>query len=1023
MLTVRNVAVLTALLTSCGVSNHLWAQGGDQFLDGIGETALIARYVCDGDLDDWSRNGLNATAGGAAHEFVEDETFGTVLSLAGGTDGTFIQLPTGGIEDAAGLSVSGWVKLRDENEGQWFFDLGSANAQHLGLMPMGANREEGCRLELAVGDEDQSRRATTFRVRSGEWVHLVGVLDTARKTLSLYVDGVRVGTTEDVQTAVENLLGDKENARLYLGRSVAGGEARLGGRLHDVRLYRTALSDRQVKVIHHNATSDEKLAADDVDSRPGAPAELEDRSRQLLPGLEGVEPVEVETQVGSLPRLPYEVPGIYDQGADGPAVRVLWPAPRDNSQVAKPGSYVVTGEVPGTSLEVTATVRVVQGERAGSAPQLSLQPFPLGQVVLRRDERGRPTPFMEHRDKFLAGLAKTNPDRFLYVFRDAFGQEQPVGVEPLGGWDSQRTRLRGHATGHYLTALAQAYASTSYDPELQAEFAQKMGYMIDVLYELSQMSGKAASEGGPANADPVEVPPGDGNRGYDSDLSRRGIRTDYWNWGEGFLSGYPPDQFIMLEQGASYGGGDNQVWAPYYTLHKILAGLVDCYEVGGDPRALEIARGMGLWVYQRLKVVPQDVRIRMWNSYIAGEYGGMNEIMARLYRLTGDERFLETAQLFDNTKFFFGDSEHRHGLAKNVDTIRGRHANQHIPQILGALETYQGTRELAYYLVAENFWDICTHNYMYSIGGVAGARNPNNAECFTAEPNTLFRNGLSEGGQNETCATYNLLKLGRELFMFDRDSKYMDYYERAMYNHILASVDEDNPGNTYHVPLNPGARKHFGNARMDGFTCCNGTALESGTKLQDTIYFKQPDNGAVFVNLFVPSTLDWKERGVRLVQSTSFPFADTTTLGIEGGGKFSIYVRIPEWADEGIRVEINGETQDVEATAGSYVQLQRKWQDGDQIELNMPMSFHLVPLMDRPNIASIFYGPVLLAAEEPDARSTWRKVTVAREDLENSIAGDPATLHFEIGETKLKPFFEFYDGLHSAYLEIELDSD
>ena len=266
----------------------------------------------------------------------------------------------------------------------------------------------------------------------------------------------------------------------------------------------------------------------------------------------------------------------------------------------------------------------------------------------------------------------------------------------------------------------------------------------------------------------------------------------------------------------------------------------------------------------------------MWNRYIAGEYGGMNEVMARLYRLTGDRRFLECAKLFDNINFFFGNAEHDHGLAKNVDTIRGKHANQHIPQITGALETFRDTRELPYYLIADNFWDIATNSYMYSIGGVAGARNPNNAECFTAEPDTLWENGFASGGQNETCATYNLLKLDRQLFMFDQTAKYMDHYEQALYNHILASVAENDPGNTYHVPLNPGAQKQFGNADMSGFTCCNGTALESNTKLQDSIYFRSADNKTLYVNLFVPSTLNWTERKLVVKQQTDFPYADTT---------------------------------------------------------------------------------------------------------------------------------------------------
>lgn len=546
-----------------------------------------------------------------------------------------------------------------------------------------------------------------------------------------------------------------------------------------------------------------------------------------------------------------------------------------------------------------------------------------------------------------------------------------------------------------------------------------MNDIIDVLHDLSKKSGHPAKEGGPSNADPTAVPTGPDKSDYDSDLSQDGIRRDFWNWGEGFISGYPPDQFIMLEQGAKYGGNNDNIWAPYYTLHKILTGLMDCYEVGGNPKALEVAQGMGIWVYKRLSKLPTETRIQMWNRYIAGEYGGMNEAMARLYRMTGDSQFLQCAQLFDNTDFFFGNAHHDHGLAHNVDTLRGKHANQHIPQILGAVETYKSTQDASYYRVADNFWNICTQGYMYSIGGVAGAKNPDNAECFTAQPNTLFTNGFAKVGQNETCATYNLLKLSRQLFCFDQNAKYMDYYEQALYNHILASVGEDNPGNTYHVPLNPGARKRFGNARMDGFTCCNGTALESNTKLQDSIYFKSSDNNTLYVNLYIPSTLKWEQRNIQLQQSTCFPYADSTKLTITGSGTFDIRVRVPKWATNGFSVKINGKNQEVNATPGTYVTLSRSWQDGDTIELKMPFSFYLCPVMDQPNIASIFYGPVLLAAEEPEPRTTWRKITLNANDLSQSFTGDPNTLRFSTNGVNLKPFYETYDR-YSVYMDVTL---
>ena len=1018
----RFLTILLNLLMLTGLSTQARAENGDQFLDGIGETALIARYPFDGNLADWTRNGLNASIVGGAPEFDEDETFGKVLSLGGGKDGPSVKIPGKALDDAVSLSVTGWVKIKDLSPGQSFFDLGMDERHHLALIPMGPERENGCQLRVVpAGDGGEDQGPSSFRIAAGQWVHLAAVLDTSRKTLSLYVDGVRVGQTGDIKTSMADLLSrdQPEHNQLYLGRRLLGGGATLGGMLHDVRFYSIALNDKQVALIRHNAISDEALTAD-----PGADGNVagyrEDRARLIFEGLASVPDVQVETVVGQLPRLPYEITGTYRNGIQGPAVRVIWPSPVDNREVSKPGTYVVTGRVPGTKIEPKASVRVLAVVPAQAAPDHSIQPFPLGRVVLNRDKNGNATPFIKHRDKFINGLLKSDPDRFLYTFRDAFGQPQPDGVKPLGGWDSQTTRLRGHASGHYLSALAQACASTEYDPELHARFAKKMDYMIQVLHDLSLKSGRPATAGGPAHADPTTVPHGPGKQAFDSDLSQEGIRTDYWNWGEGFISGYPPDQFIMLEQGASYGGANNQIWAPYYTLHKILAGLVDCYEVGGNPKALEVARNMGIWVCKRLQALPPETRVRMWKSYIAGEYGGMNEIMARLYRISGDERFLKGAQLFDNTGFFFGDAGHNHGLAKNVDTLRGKHANQHIPQIIGALETYKGTREMGYFNIATNFWDICSNSYMYSIGGVAGARNPNNAECFTAEPDTLFHNGLSDGGQNETCATYNLLKLGRELFMFERNAKYMDYYERAIYNHILASVDEADPGNTYHVPLNPGARKSFSNAHMDGFTCCNGTALESGTKLQDSIYFRKADNSALYVNLYIPSTLDWTERRVKVVQSTNFPFAETTDLTIQGGGEFALHVRVPAWATQGFLVRINGKEEAVKATPGSYLELRRHWKNGDKIELKMPMGLHFYPLMDQPNIASILYGPILLAAEEPEPRSTWRTVILDANHIANSITGDPTTLHFRTGDTTLKPFFEFYQGFHSVYLDIKL---
>jgi len=1017
-----HVILIVAVLTQ-GV-NTARAQNGDQMLDGIGETGMIARYVFNGDLKDWSRNNLHAKFQGAEATFVNDNRFGKVLSLSGDKN-AFVTIPGEALTDLESLSISGWIYLLSKQTGQSFFDFGKDATKHFFAAPVGTNAQEGYQA-LITAEKGSENSAVSPAIEANKWVHLAIVLDVPSKSLITYVDGKPVGEGKDIPKDLTEVFGQQPGERLlYIGKSLLPEDPYLDAMIHDFRIYRVPLSGRQVAGIYNNARRGSGVNEGSVnmmrrrveDDLPHfSPTEAQLYNTYLVQ----VSDVEVETEVGNLPRLPSYVQGTYknEMKGKGPKVRVLWPAPTDNSAVLKPGPYTVTGHVAGTNFRPKALVTIKKSEKS-TTPGLKLAAFDLEKVTLKINAHGHETQFIENRDKFISTLAETDPNSFLYMFRHAFGQKQPEGAKPLGVWDSQDTKLRGHATGHYLTAIAQAYASTGYDKKLQANFSEKMEYMVNTLYELSQLSGKPKEAGAQYVSDPTAVPHGPGKSTYDSDLSDAGIRTDYWNWGKGFISAYPPDQFIMLENGAKYGGQKDQVWAPYYTLHKILAGLIDVYDVSGNKKALEIATGMSDWVYDRLSQLPTETRIKMWNTYIAGEFGGMNESMARLYRITGNQNYLKTAQLFDNIRVFFGDTAHSDGLAKNVDIFRGLHANQHIPQIVGSIEMYRVSNNPEYYKVADNFWYKAVNNYMYSIGGVAGARNPANAECFIAQPGTLYENGFAAGGQNETCATYNMLKLTSDLFLFDERAELMDYYERALYNHILASVAENSPANTYHVPLRPGSVKQFSNADMTGFTCCNGTAMESSTKLQNSIYFKSKDDQALYVNLYIPSTVEWTERKVTVEQTTNFPKEDNTRLTIKGSGKFDVNVRVPGWATKGFFVKINGKEQKLEAKPGSYLKISRRWKDGDTIELRMPFQFHLDPVMDQQNIASLFYGPILLAAQEPEARKEWRKVTLDAADIGKSIKGDPQQLQFTIGDVVFKPFYETY-GRHSVYLDVTL---
>lgn len=973
----------------------LHAQSGDQILDGIGETGMIARYLFNGDTKDWSRNNLHAKYQGTEPQFANDNRFGKVLVL-NGEPNSFLSTPIETLNDLESLSISGWINLKSNAVGQQFFSIGKNDKQlSFGALPT----------EIALN----------------KWVHVSIVFDIPSKTYSTFIDGRPSGEPKGIPTEVQAIFGKDAgaNQQLFIGKSLLPTDPNLNAQLYDFRIYRVPLNRRQVAGIFNNAkgsttaaSANNRRVEEELPKFPANEAQL--YNTYLL----SVSDIALVTPVGILPRFPSYVNGIYKDGIKGPKVRVIWPADLDNSAVVNPGQYTVIGRVAGTNFKPKAVV-TIQQIKPSKTPASKLKAFDLKQVTLKSDALGNETKFTQNRDKFIRTLAKTDPNSFLYMFRHAFGQPQPAGAIALGVWDSKDTKLRGHATGHYLTAIAQAYASTNYDQALQANFANKMDYLVNELYNLSQLSGNPKEPGGASVSDPKLVPKGPGKTDYDSDLTDAGIRNDYWNWGKGFISAYPPDQFIMLEKGAKYGGQKNQVWAPYYTLHKIFAGLIDVYEVSGNKKALTIATNMGDWVYARLSQLPKDTLIKIWNTYIAGEYGGMNESMARLYRITGQKNYLVTAELFDNVRVFFGDTKHSHGLAKNVDLFRSLHANQHIPQVIGSVEMYRASNDPEYYKIADNFWYKIVNDYAYSIGGVAGARNPANAECFIAQPGTLYENGLSAGGQNETCATYNMLKLTTDLFQFEQRGELMDYYERSLYNHILASVAENNPANTYHVPLGPGAIKQFGNPNMTGFTCCNGTAIESNTKLQNAIYFSSKDDKAVYVNLFVPSTLEWTERKVSITQTTNFPKEDETKLTINGGGKFDVHVRVPSWATKGFIVKINGVEEPVTATPGTYLKLSRKWKNGDIIDLKMPFQFHLDPLMDQQNIASLFYGPILLAAQETEARKEWRKVTLDANDIGKSITGDPKQLQFKIGDVVLKPFYETY-GRHSVYLDVKL---
>ena len=435
----------------------------------------------------------------------------------------------------------------------------------------------------------------------------------------------------------------------------------------------------------------------------------------------------------------------------------------------------------------------------------------------------------------------------------------------------------------------------------------------------------------------------------------------------------------------------------------------------------EAAKDLGLWVYRRLSgCTTEEQREQMWSMYIAGEYGGMNESLATLYEITGEKEYLEAAQMFDNSTFF-------DNLAANVDDVADRHANQHIPQIVGAIHEYAATGDSYYYNVAENFWEIVTDRYAYSIGGVG------TGETFK-DPYTQGQNILgneSRGENCETCAAYNMLKLTQQLYNYDPDNaEYMDYYERTLINQIAASQSHDTTeymhnGTTYMLPIDPGQSKDY-DTDYGGFTCCNGTGMENHVKYQAAAYAKSDDT--LYVNLYMPTTVTWDEMGVSVKQETDFP-SEHSKLTVTGSGEFTIKLRVPYWATDGFEVRVNGETICTNPEVSTYVEITRTWESGDVITINMPYTLHLDKTpdeVDGSTVASLMYGPLVMVAK--DDRDTYEPMNwytlVLSDDLEESVTVITGTdeedvPHLSTNGLDFYPMYDAYNYRYHAYVKVE----
>ncbi|MGN9816800.1 beta-L-arabinofuranosidase domain-containing protein [Streptomyces sp. SD11] len=494
-----------------------------------------------------------------------------------------------------------------------------------------------------------------------------------------------------------------------------------------------------------------------------------------------------------------------------------------------------------------------------------------------------------------------------------------------------------------------------------------------------------------------------------ADASGRGLTaTLRRTWGgpshPGFLAAYPETQFIDLETRTT--SDYTKVWAPYYTAHKILRGLLDAYLATDDARALDLASGMCDWMYSRLSKLPDATLQRMWALFSSGEFGGIVEAIVDLYAFTGKADHLALAKLFDLDRLI-------DACAANTDTLDGLHANQHIPIFTGLVRLYDATGEARYLTAAKNFWGMVVPHRMFGIGGTSSA------EFWRARGIVA---GTISDTSAETCCAYNLLKLSRMLFFHEQDPTYMDYYERALYNQVLGSkqdrADAEKPLVTYFIGLTPGHVRDY--TPKQGTTCCEGTGMESATKYQDSVYFKKADGSALYVNLYSPTTLTWAEKGVTVTQSTDYPREQGSTLTVGGGSAaFELRLRVPAWATSGFKVTVNGAAVSGTPAAGTYFAVARTWQSGDVVRVTIPFRTRVEKTPDDPGLQALFHGPVNLVARSSATSSLqvglYRNAALSGDLLPSltPVSGKP--LHYTLNGTEFAPFFEGTEDPTHAY--------
>lgn len=861
------------------------------------------------------------------------------------TNDSYISLPDGIVSSLSDFTISAWVNPDAISSWMRVFDFGTGTQKYMFLtLENGSGNAVYAITTNNSGSEQKISVTSPFK--AGVWTHIA--ITQSGKTAIMYANGTEIGRNENMSLNPLSLGSTNQN---YLAKSQYS-DPYFNGCIDDFRIYDTALSAEEIAELAGEANS----------------------------GIVSVEDVNIEITAFDTPNLPTYITATFDDGTTR-KVDVVWDD-YDTELNNTYGTFTVNGKINGSDIVVCATITVTSDSVINSLTAVTSIRCTNGTATAKyqinnNSETRKAYAYMAaYANKKLCGVSIEKIDNMTdgeySVSLDVPTEEEVIVKTYL--WDEDLKPL----TSAKEKSVSNPYGSSFEVNEVTLtdgifKTSQELGKDVLLSLDVDRLLAPIAYSTGASTTTSNFYGGWEkyNYRGYgakgitghsvghwlsaaatmysatgDTALKEKldyavSKMAEYQDiCGTGFVGGWKPEDFekVMKSGNLKVASFDlNGYWVPWYSIHKIYQGLIDAYTLTGNEQALEVVCKFADWA----KNVTDNLTDEQFASMLGCEYGGMNEAMCELYSITGNEDYF-------NLALRFCESNILDPLSEGTDNLQGKHANTQIPKVIGAATIYEEDESYDNYRnAAEFFYETVVNNRSYCIGG-----NSNHEQFGTVTEEVL-------GTQTcETCNTYNMMRLTEHLYAWDHKAEYMDYYEKALFNHILASQDPDSGMKTYFMSTTPGHFKVYSTLE-NSFWCCVGSGMENPGRYTRNIYYK--DGKEFYVNQFISSTVDWDEKGLTISQSTNYPYEDTTVITIDkGSAEASIKVRIPSWIADAATIKINDETP-ISVSETGYYAISRVWNEGDTITVKLPMGLHTYTARDSVNKVSFMYGPIVLA--------------------------------------------------------------